>query len=48
MIADEHWERPISDLSPGVGAMPGKTPRETEEEATTTDGLIAGRGLVPG
>ena len=46
-VAPENWERPTSDLPPGRGAMPGKTPREMEEEATTTDGLISGRGLVP-
>lgn len=46
-IANPYRELPISDLTPGVGAMPGKTPRETEEEATETDGLISGRGLVP-
>ncbi len=47
MVAGENWEREISDLPPGVGAMPGKTRREVEEEATTTDGLISGRGLIP-
>ena len=46
MIADEYGELPESTLPPGVGSMPGKTRWEAEEEATTTDGLISGRGLV--
>ena len=47
MVASEHFERPISTLQPGVGAMPGKTPTEKAREATHTDGLISGRGLIP-
>jgi len=46
-IAYPYKEPEDSTLDPGVGAMPGKTRRETEEEATETDGLISGRGLVP-
>ncbi len=48
-IAYEHWERPRSEIPPGRGVIPGKTPRETAEEAVeTTDHLIAGRGVIPG
>ncbi len=47
MIASEYKDLPQSTLQPGLGAMPGKTPREVEEEATETDGLVSGRGLVP-
>lgn len=46
-IAYPHEELPRSELPPGRGSMPGKTPREMAEEATETDGLISGRGLVP-
>lgn len=47
MVAPKHWERPRSELPTGRGAMPGKTPTEKAREATETDGLISGRGLVP-
>ncbi len=48
MIASENWERPISELPPGTGSMPGKTPWEAKEEATEKeDHLISGRGVIP-
>lgn len=47
VIASEHEELPRSELPPGRGLMPGKTPRETAEEAPEDDGIISGRGLVP-
>ena len=41
-IAEETWERPISELKEGVGSMPGKTLQEIDK-----DTLISGRGLIP-
>ncbi|GAH59050.1 unnamed protein product [marine sediment metagenome] len=42
MVADEHWERPRSDLPVERGSMPGKPLQEVDE-----DNLISGRGLIP-
>ena len=45
MVASEHWERKISTLKVGVGAMPGKPLQEVKEGEE--DVLVSGRGLIP-
>jgi len=46
LIADEYFERPISEKKSGVGSMPGKSHEEAEAEKHEEE-LISGRGCVP-